>query len=111
LGEVSETGFAKNGNPLGDPVVMIAPNRISRVAHRPTNARRGVWSIVDQVAQTKAYVKRLVNRGKGGPVRVDVRNNKNPHVVLFAWVSPMRQRVSRNFDENAMTLFKQVSQI
>ena len=39
----------------------------------------GIRAVVDQVAQAKADVVRLVDGRQGGPVRMDVRDDEDPH--------------------------------
>ena len=67
-------------NSLRHAVIVIAADRIGRMSHRPTDARRGVGPVVDQVSQAKADVEWLGDRREGGPIRMDVGDDQNPHV-------------------------------
>ena len=81
LRQVAETVLAADRDPLRHSVVVVAADRISGMGHRPADARRGVGPVVDQVAQAEADVERLGDRREGGPVRMDVGDDQNPHVA------------------------------
>ena len=79
--QIAEPVLTENGNVLGDAVVMVASHRVAGPVPHPIDTGRRLQSVIDQVAQAEANIVRLLDGLKGRPVRVDVGNQENPHVV------------------------------
>jgi hypothetical protein len=60
-------------------MIVIAPNRSRGVLLNPVNARSGIRSVLDEVAETETRIERFANRGQSGPVRVDVGQQEDFH--------------------------------
>ena len=83
-GQVTIAVVTGHLDPLGDAVVVVAPDRGVGVLHRPSDAFEGVRAVVDQVPQAEADVVRLVDRRQGRPVGVDVRDDQDSQAVLHS---------------------------
>ena len=79
LGQITVARLAGHRDALGHSVVVVTPDGVSGVGHRPANARHRVRPVIDQVAQAEADVERLGDRLEGGPVRMNIRDDQNPH--------------------------------
>jgi hypothetical protein len=66
---------------LGDAVIVIAADGVRGMFAHPLQARSGLKPIVYKIAKDKARVEGLVDRFQSGPVRVDVRQEQNPHEI------------------------------
>ena len=84
LRQVPKPRLAGDRNVLRHSVVVIAPDGISRVFHRPANTGTRIGPVVDEIAQTETHVERLFNRRECRPVGVDIRDDKNPHASKIA---------------------------
>src|SRR5437763_3932494 len=52
------------------------------MVHHPLNARAGLESVVNQIAQDEAFIKGFIDGLQGGPVGMNVRHDKNTHEYI-----------------------------
>ena len=77
----AKTAARLGGNPLGDRVIVVSADGGRRPRVDPIDAGDRIGRVLDQVAEEKTRVERLLDRGERRPVRMNVGQEQNFHAT------------------------------
>lgn len=80
-GQTFEAGIADDRHALCDGMIVVPANTDVGVLPDPVNARNRFSAVINQIAEDQTIVKRLVDRRKGRPIGMNIRQHENSHRI------------------------------